>query len=893
MDQIIIKQNYFDNIKTAVNGINQFFETEFKTKNFPVDIVELDWSIANIIELLNDLDPAYVSDNKKLDSTLDMISDTLNDAGSISTQQILANRPVRNALQSIVSYSALVDISNNFDAFNKFVNGIYTFDLFMKPSQYRNEIMKFCANLILPEEIEDIDLETSIFDVDMYVTNLFNNPDITFPPTMNVDSEIERILAFKDVQNTEVVIDDKPEEETQSVQSSEIPTETTNTETNPTPVEPQTPPVTNEAYYDESSKPTATFPCENVRYSSKYQVSSQYKSEVDTIISNLKKCNDVSDVKDYMDHFRMPDAIDIPFPYIIVKALSHRLDEEEFNTLRLEYDNVFKKKASLKSTSRISNYSLYDTFKIDKDATINFLEDYFRLNLVNNPNAVISNKILLSLFNIFDSRVYLLSMYNVHHFDENGNEFVANIRKRINDNSKNVNTYQKSTDKKVPNLSKDTETVEESIVYRLKDYGNITLEEINVCEGFKQLIHDEIELIDNLAYNNGMSKNDIDNFITEESYAVMEASEMFRNRPAARGDIPAYMLSRIDMSDDEPDKIKEPKTVDIPDPIFEEPQNSVDELADSVTEKMGMDGSLPDLIGSGFDEKRVTSDGKIVYNITYNNSFNKSDSHNTSNDLSTNKSISKSNSNNTTTNTQPKNNNDNSNNSLDSKEFEEHVTFYGDRKFSNGLTVAEMFMLFESEEPLSMEAVTIDAGKPPTADSLTKAMDKDRESLAKTQEVKKKVQKFGNTIRAKAKPISRVKQWLTNVVNSLIERDETRVKEEIIENPSYRSSLYKALRLAVKFGLTGLAFTVSSYLGTAVVALELAKFGDKQRLRREVQDEMVTELKVLDEKMEYAKKKNNQQELYRLMRIRGRLQGIAADASRGRWNTVHPQRKWY
>ena len=56
---------------------------------------------------------------------------------------------------------------------------------------------------------------------------------------------------------------------------------------------------------------------------------------------------------------------------------------------------------------------------------------------------------------------------------------------------------------------------------------------------------------------------------------------------------------------------------------------------------------------------------------------------------------------------------------------------------------------------------------------------------------------------------------------------------------------------------------------------------------------MVTELKVLDEKMEYAKKKNNQQELYRLMRIRGRLQGIAADASRGRWNTVHPQRKWY
>lgn len=890
MDQIIIKQNYFDNIKTAVNGINKFFESEFQIKNFPVDTTELDWAIANIIELLDDLDPAYVSDNRKLDNTLDMISDSINNS-TTSTQQILSNRPIRNAIQSIVSYSALIDISNDFDTFNKFINGIYSFDLFMHPSKYKNEILKYSANLKLPDEIEDIDLETSIFDTNQYVYSLFDNPDINFPESMNVNGEIERILAFRDSQNTEVVIDDRTDFGTNETPTEQTPVEQPSETTPEQPVNQPSEQTTTESFY--IMEAALTFPCENVRFSNnKFQISSQYKSEIDKIISNFRKCNDVSDVKDFMKNFKMPSAIDIPFPYIFVKALSDRLSEHEFETLKIENENVFKKKATKKTVSKISHYSLYDLFKIDKDSTINFLEDYFKLNLVNNSNAAISNNILLALFNIFDSRVYLLSMYNVKNDNSDSNAFISEIRKRINANSKATNTYQKSAKDTITD-SIDPDTIKESIDYRIKDYGNITIEEISICEGYRQIINDEINLIDSLAYNNGMSKNDIDNLITEESYAVIE-SELFRNRPAAHGDVPAYMLSRIDVSDKDGGEFKEPPTIDIPDPVFEEPKNSVDDLADSVSEKMGMDGNLDELIGSGFNGKQVDPNGRIVYNITYNNSFNKRDSHNTSNDLSQNKRISRTNTNsNNISNQPPKNNNDNSNNSLDSKEFEEHVIFYGDRQFSNGMSVAEMFMLLESEEPLSMEAVAINAGKPPTADSLTKAMDKDRESLAKTQEAKRKVQKLGNTIRAKTKPISRVKQWLTNVVNSLIERDETKVKEEIIENPSYRTALYKALRLSIKLGLAGVAFTISSWLGTAVVGLQVAKFADKQRLRREVQDEMVTELQVIDEKIAYAKKTNNQQELYRLLRVKGRLQNIAADTSRGRWNTVQPQRKWY
>jgi hypothetical protein len=120
----------------------------------------------------------------------------------------------------------------------------------------------------------------------------------------------------------------------------------------------------------------------------------------------------------------------------------------------------------------------------------------------------------------------------------------------------------------------------------------------------------------------------------------------------------------------------------------------------------------------------------------------------------------------------------------------------------------------------------------------------------------------------------------------LVERDENKVKEEIIENPSYRTSLYKACRLAIKLGLTGIAFTISGWLGVAYVGYEGMKLADKQRLRREVQSEMISELKVMDEKIAYAKETRDQKELYKLMRLRSKMESIAADASRGRWNQI-------
>ena len=966
MDQIIIKQKYFDNIKVAINSINQFFESGFENKNFPAETDDLEWSIANIIDMLKDLDAQYVSDNNKLDNTLEEIKAHIEEHGDESTQQIMSDRPTRNAIQSVIAYVALQAIADNFQLFSKFINGIYTFELFMKPSLYRDAITKFTANLELPYEFEDLDLEIQIFSVDPYVSNLMNNPDITFSDTIDTDKEIQRILEFRDIQNTKVIVDDKQETPADNTPVQEAATEVPDK-------------LTKDSKPQKESKFTGSgFICKNIKYdpeSHRYMISEQYKKWTDQFITNLRKCNDIKELKQYLMTMELPSKfVDIPFPYIIVQAVKKRFNEKDFSIMKMEMENIFNKKKKEKSVARFKDYSIYDTFKSDKEGTIKYIEDYLRLNLINNKMASISNNVILALFNIFDSRMYLETLFNASEkFNMKDSEsFVTDIRSRINRNSRNTNPYQTDTNKSVGNPSAPTKDVQESVEYRLKMMGDISLEEIALCESYKHILYDEISCISDFIYNNGYSINDVEEFIGE-SFVYTEAYN-HKNRPSARGEIPEYMKSRMDLSDgdDEEAEAGTPdKPIDVADPLGE-PENPLDDLADSVDEKMDMDGDLDELIGSKFKDTDGKSKG-IVYNITYNNSFNKTsndmssntNSHNTSNDLSegksnthntnshnsttdlsegkstttttttshsnnstansNNRTRSNSHSNNTTrsntnsnntTDTRDshdtisnsynrdernesidrvdnmniestgKNNNDNSNHSLDSKEFE-------DREFSNGMTVEEMFTFLESEEPLSNEMSSI--GKPPKPDSLTRALDRDRKSLSKQQEAKKKLQKFGNTVRATLKPVTRTKQWLTGMVNSLVERDENKVKEEIIENPSYRTALYKGCRLAIKLGLTGVAFTISGYLGAAVAALQIARFADKQRLRREVQDEMVVELKIMQEKIDHAREIHDQKELYKLMRLKGKMERIAADSARGRWKYSKPdgRKNWY
>jgi hypothetical protein len=185
-------------------------------------------------------------------------------------------------------------------------------------------------------------------------------------------------------------------------------------------------------------------------------------------------------------------------------------------------------------------------------------------------------------------------------------------------------------------------------------------------------------------------------------------------------------------------------------------------------------------------------------------------------------------------------------------------------------------MFLESKEPQSMSA----SAKPPKEDLLSntmhKAMDRDRELLKNQQGAKKTVTNIANTGKAVLKPVTRTKQWLTKVVDSLIKRDEDKVKAELLENDSYRSIVFKAARLSLKLGLTAIFFSIQPYLGMTYVAIEGLKTADKHRLKKEMGREMEAELNIIDEKikdLESIDSVEARKQKYELMRIKKKAEG--------------------
>ena len=294
----------------------------------------------------------------------------------------------------------------------------------------------------------------------------------------------------------------------------------------------------------------------------------------------------------------------------------------------------------------------------------------------------------------------------------------------------------------------------------------------------------------------------------------------------------------------------------------------------------------------------ATKDGKnIVINVTnnYNNSFNRDDhsDHSTHSDLSTGKNINKSNnvttthtnSHNTTNSEKPdklsvsvsadidkgSNNNNNSNSNNDTKDSKV-------QEFASGYSVDDVFAFLESEEPLS--AITEATTKPPKGSLTNAMMNLDKESRKVQQKSKRTVQKSIGATKTLLKPAMRTKQWLAGVVDSLIKRNEDTVKTEIIESPGYRSTLFKATRLALKFGMFGIALTINPYIGAAYAALEVSRGIDKERLRREVQGEMATEMKILDDKIQKADEAGDNKSKWEMMRLRSKMERIVSDTPR-------------
>lgn len=915
MDKIIINKEYFDNVATAINSINDFISSNFTNKNFPTveDDVQLDGTLLGILSWLNNVDPELVQDPDNLNQLIEEISEH---EGEYNGPDVLSQLPeeLADKVYAVIGCKALEFISNNFEDFSKLVNGIYTFELFTNPSKYSDVIETFSQPLELYElrtALND-DIDITLFDPEKYVSGIFNNDQIQLPNNMDQVIESERIKKHADLKDVEIMVDET------KMEAAEID-------------------------FFEKDRP------KHLKYSNgKWMVSQQFQKLTNDIVKALRDCNSTADL---MMLFSKPNKGMTDFigqtvaPFILVKTLtnpkksSSEIDEDTMKKYTDSYDSIIKQN---KGAGRFKNYDLFSCFKTDKDATIKFIEDFMNLNLLNDENCGIDNNTLLTLFNIFDSHIYLTLMYNLMP-TKNGSvdEFIKTTRARINKNSREAMKYKEQDEMKKDNKLNDSKTVKEYTSIMEKEFGNMSTLDIQYCEGFQSLLYDEISTMNDALYNEGFSQIGIHNWIGE-SYNFYAEQE--------NGEIPDYIKRRMNLSD-EMGTTKTPTTTDVNVPP-ETPRNSYDDLTNSIDERMDTetDKGLEGMLGKGYDgpiEKDGSKPGRhVVYNITYNNSFNKdsnntrtdthtntntttnndnsqnkheeidntqnmhnsnnmtnsqndsshnkdesrdkriekrNDSHNTSTTTNTHSSDSHNISNVNKTSTTNSHNSDSrgTNNYNNSNTSSDTVASKDDNKLSNGLTVNEMFTILESIEPLSEAA----GAKPPKEDSLTKAMDKDRRLLSTQQEAKKKVQKGINTTRAALKPVSRAKQWMTNIVDSLIKRDEDEVKAQIVESPSYRTALYKASRLALKLGLVGVAWTVSGYLAAAVAGIEVLKAIDKDRLKKEVQGEMITEIKILDDKIDRLEEVGTPEALkkkYEYMRMRNKMVNMAATARRTR-----------
>lgn len=870
---IVVKKSYFDNIETAINSLNQFFSSNFKQKNFPVldGDFSVDESILKILGLMNSVEPAWVDSPEEVERIVDAINTVSEKYEDHPYEQICDNNDsvTIDHIDAFISFKALQTIADHFDEFSKLMNGIYSMELFLKPSKFKDEIELFSKDIDISElsTIQD-EIHNPIFDGAAYIKSLFDSKQITMPKELDEQEEVKRFYNFQD-SGEDIKVDESDSDITPVQEAAEV-------------------------NYFAKRKPI------HIKYDEKkdkFHISAQFRKAIDQLKDGLEKCKNSEDLLEFFDDpkGRYPEADNFSsnvLPFILAKVFNNTkkypnqdMDMTMFRPYVNSYKSIIDNNPGAK---RFANYDLFSTFKTDKRGTIQFIIDFCEINLYNDASAAINNNNLLTIFNIFDSRIYFDILYNLIPDKVKKNkfpsedEFVRSVRARINKNSKNANVYKPQVKAAVENDVPTTEDLMEYTAMSLNEFGEMSISDMMLCEHYQQILRDEINTYDTRVFNEGLSPIRIDWMLKDHKDTIIQEVD--------KGDIPEYMKTRVRLSDEMGTAPKVTQTeVQIPP---DTPTNSIDDLTDSIDGKMDVNSdNLGDMLGSGAPAQGT----HIVYNITYNNSFNRDDhsDHSTHSDLSTGKNINKSN-NVTTTHTNShnvnsskpdklsvsvsadidkgSNNNNNSNGKVDNKDSKV-------QEFASGFSVDDVFTFLESESPISM--VTEATTKPHKGDSLTNAMmDLDRSTRSLQQKSKRSVQKGVGFTKALLKPAARTKQWLAGIVDSLIKRNEDAVKTEIVENDGYRSTLFKASRLALKLGMFGIAGTINPYIGAAYAALEASRFVDKERLKREVAKEMSTEIKIIEDKIQKADEEGDLQAKYKMMRLKSRMEQIVEGVPR-------------
>jgi hypothetical protein len=500
-NNIVIKQSYFTNIQTAINSLNEFCSSGFRVKNFPVldGDFQLDPMLERILSRLDSVDPTWLEDEGKLNGIIEMINENIANIdpvdGVYETIVSSNNEMMIKAIDAYIGFKLLQVIADNFQDFIRFVNGIYTFEIFTKPDQYSDVLDKF-GQFIPLNEIPELDLEEKIFDEGFYVDGVFKNEQIELPESMDVGTETERIINRAPLQGVEVFVDDSVQEAA-------------------------------EVNYFTETKP------KHMKYSTKMKkwlVSNQFEKTVNDLVAGLRKCDSTDDLTAFFksDFWRnMRDLSDTIIPYILVKVFDNpKKFNGKFNT-----ENYSKSYASIikqnNGAKRFQNYDIFTTFKSDKEGTIKFIEDFLKLNLVNDPDASISNNTLLTLFNIFDSRIYLDIVYNYApdsvKKERTEDQFVKEVRGKINKNSRTAKTYtndQGAQDPSPEDKVDDSKTVSEYVVNELHKLGDMSISDMMACEQFSHIVECDIDTLGDKMYNAGLSPFLVEEYIGESFYDI-------------------------------------------------------------------------------------------------------------------------------------------------------------------------------------------------------------------------------------------------------------------------------------------------------------------------------------------------------------------------------------
>ena len=149
-----------------------------------------------------------------------------------------------------------------------------------------------------------------------------------------------------------------------------------------------------------------------------------------------------------------------------------------------------------------------------------------------------------------------------------------------------------------------------------------------------------------------------------------------------------------------------------------------------------------------------------------------------------------------------------------------------------------------------------------------KALDANVQFKKKVAEAKRKSVDAKNAGKAVSKIPENVTSSIKSQINEWDTMDDNKRKEYILK-PGVRKKYFRALKLCIYHGAL---FAINPVLNIVLfIATKLGHSKD-ERIRNEVLTELESEIKVTEEKIEDARRREDDKQKYQLMRIRDKLQ---------------------